>query len=997
MTERRERRAWTVLAPVGAALILAGLGAGLAAAFAPSSSWLVRAASAAAGGVAGVLGGFWVGQIYERRQDRAAARRARDDVLDPLSADSSNNGSVFDVLLATSTEAAPFRGRKDDLAWLERWWDNPRPVVVVAGPAGIGKTRLVTEFASNRPAPWASGWLRVGHGTDAVAAIRACSDPALVLVDDADQRPDLAAFLASLTADRGAGTAVRVILITRGSGLASRLAATLDDRSRGMLDGIRELLPGPLGDAGDRARWFGEAVRAYARARNVPPPDLPDHLSGHVTDLAEPILTLHALALLAVLDSEGSRPVALQAEGLPFDQVAAALFSHEQYRWQTSARQTEFGLTDLTSPVQAQAIAALLLARPTDHEQAVAVLGRVSELATASEERRANVARWASFLYPSDPSWPIQIKPDILSGWFAITQLTQTAELGSLVRTMTVAQKATLLLLLAQASDYMPQAVQTFTHVIATDISRLAEAGVAAALTASKGQWHLDDELARLIVQASWSADTLGRVGDQLAGRLPRTRAGVAEARVKIARADGDATDLAQALTELCLALTTLGRYQEALAATEEAVGLLRALAQDNPDRQLDLARGLGYLGFCLAQLGRNQEALAATEEAVGLLRALAQDNPARQLDLAQTLDHFGDRLAQLGRNQEALAATEEAVGLLRALAQDNRARQLDLAAALDDLGDRLARLGRYREGLAANEEAVALLRALARDNLDDQPRLARAVGDLGIRLANLGRYQDALAANEEAVALLRALAQDNPGQQASLAVALDHLGLVLAELGRYHKALAPANESVALLRALARDNPDDQPRLGAALANLASDLARLGRHHEALAATKEAVGLYRTLARDNPDDQPALAAALGNLGVDLAALHLDREALTATEESVGLWRPLVQENAAHQPRFAKVLDNLGARLAQLGRHQEALAAIEEAVDRWKALAQTDPDQYQEIYNREQAQLRRYLSLYGQESASILRHLPDDSPDHHESHHIPPVPNLPEE
>jgi polynucleotide 5'-kinase involved in rRNA processing len=72
--------------------------------------------------------------------------RAREQVLDALRADPASEGSVFDVLLATSTKAAPFRGRLDKLARLDEWWDDPKqqPVVVVTGPAGTGKTRLVT-------------------------------------------------------------------------------------------------------------------------------------------------------------------------------------------------------------------------------------------------------------------------------------------------------------------------------------------------------------------------------------------------------------------------------------------------------------------------------------------------------------------------------------------------------------------------------------------------------------------------------------------------------------------------------------------------------------------------------------------------------------------------------------------------------------------------------------------------------------------------------------
>lgn len=82
MADRHERRGWAVLGAVVAALILAGVGAGVAGAFAPNASWLVRAAGAAVGAVAGLA-------------------------------------AAIDVLLATSTEAAPFRGRKEDLAWLD--------------------------------------------------------------------------------------------------------------------------------------------------------------------------------------------------------------------------------------------------------------------------------------------------------------------------------------------------------------------------------------------------------------------------------------------------------------------------------------------------------------------------------------------------------------------------------------------------------------------------------------------------------------------------------------------------------------------------------------------------------------------------------------------------------------------------------------------------------------------------------------------------------------
>jgi tetratricopeptide (TPR) repeat protein len=648
MADRRERRGWVVLAAVGAALVLAGVGAGVGGWLAPSASWVARAAGAGVGAIAALAAAIWADRAYQRREGRAGALHARDEVLGALVADPASEGSVFDVLLATSTKAAPFRSRADDLAWLDRQWDDPKqPVVVVTGPAGTGKTRLVTRFAQGRPLPWVSGWLSEGRGADAVAKIRACRDPALILVDDADQRPDLAALLASVKTDPGTEPVVRVILITRAAGLVNRLAGQLDDWSRGMLDDVRELPLGPFGGADDRARWFGEAVRAYARARRVPPPDLPAHLGDYITDPAEPILTLHAQALLAVLDSERSRPMGPRAEGPPFDQVAAALFAHEQHRWKTSAEQSEFGLTDLTGPVQAQAIAALVLASPADQKQAVAMLRRVPDLAKAPAERRANIARWAAHLYPGDPPWPIQIKPDMLAEWFAVTQvITETLELAGLLSVMTPEQQAALLVLLAHASDHIIQAAQLFADIVAADTTHIAEAGVAAALTASAGRRRLDGELARLIGQATWSADALGRIEVQMTERLPRTLAAVAEVWVQIARTNNDAVGLAKALDNLGAGLTGVGRYQEALAATEEAVGLWRPLARDNPAHQPGLAEALDNRGVGLGLLGRYQQGLAATEEAVGLWRPLARDNPAHQPDLARAQTNLGGHLA---------------------------------------------------------------------------------------------------------------------------------------------------------------------------------------------------------------------------------------------------------------------------------------------------------------------------------------------------------------
>ncbi len=64
-------------------------------------------------------------------------------------------------------------------------------------------------------------------------------------------------------------------------------------------------------------------------------------------------------------------------------------------------------------------------------------------------------------------------------------------------------------------------------------------------------------------------------------------------------------------------------------AVAQLIVTLRRALAADNPARQADLASALANLGVRLYRVGRYEEALEATQESVALRRALAADNPA--------------------------------------------------------------------------------------------------------------------------------------------------------------------------------------------------------------------------------------------------------------------------------------------------------------------------------------------------------------------------------
>ena len=236
----------------------------------------------------------------------------------------------------------------------------------------------------------------------------------------------------------------------------------------------------------------------------------------------------------------------------------------------------------------------------------------------------------------------------------------------------------------------------------------------------------------------------------------------------------------------------------------------------------------LTNLGACYSELGRPDEALAPTEEAVAGYRALAADNPAHLPHLAMALTNLSNRYRELGRPDEALAPTEEAVAGYRELAADNPAHLPHLAMALTNLGNRYSELGRPDEALAPTEEAVAGYRELAAENPAYLPDLAGALTNLGHCYRSLGREAEYQARWQECLQSIaephhpylyygRAAAANagDPGAVAWLASAIartpndDELLAPLHEQARRHRAHDPATFDTQWATASGAEPPD--------------------------------------------------------------------------------------------------------------------------------------------------------------------------------------------
>ena len=457
------------------------------------------------------------------------------------------------------------------------------------------------------------------------------------------------------------------------------------------------------------------------------------------------------------------------------------------------------------------------------------------------------------------------------------------------------------------------------------------------------------------------------------------------------------AKDAADALGVLAVRLSDMGRPEEALSPSQEAVTIYRRLAEANPGAYLpDLAGSLNNLGAMLSELGRRVEALSPAQEAVTIYRRLAEANPGAYLpDLAGSLNNLGIRLSELGRREEALSPAQEAVTIYRRLAEANPGAYLpDLAMSLNNLGIRLSELGRREEALSPAQEAVTIRRRLAEANPGAYlPDLAGSLNNLGAMLSELGRREEALSPAQEAVTIYRRLAEANPGAYLpNLAASLNNLGIRLSELGRREEALSPAQEAVTIYRRLAEANPGAYlPDLAGSLNNLGAMLSELGRREEALSPAQEAVTIYRRLAEANPGAYlPDLAMSLNNLGIRLSELGRREEALSPAQEAVTIYRRLAEANpGAYLPNVAMSLNNLGAMLSELGRREEALSPAQEAVTIYRRLAEANPGAYLPNLAASLNNLGAMLSELGrreealspaQEAVTIYRRLAEANP-----------------
>jgi tetratricopeptide (TPR) repeat protein len=835
---------------------------------------------------------------------------------------------------------------------------------LVHASAGLGKTRALIEIADELTRT--HGWLAGFVPRDVRGAGRELSEGTLerlilggrdakglmLIVDYAEARQEDVVWLADKLIRRAEGmpTPARLVLLSRGSGVWWR-ELVLKNQSLQELcslggDAYDEFeIPEEI-KLQDRRNLFEASVSAFSKYRSVAPAKPPEAPSTELlqaieteNDYDRPLAVqiaalLHVAGVDAAEGRQGMAGLLDRILGLEYEHWDKTLNIAGQANWQTATKNGVAQVTLVGQVDSAQAVEALIERDPLFHN--------------AKDIDVSRVRHALSLIFPGENDGLAGLEPDLI-GEHHVADVATNALVDACLdwagddreqrqHILTVLNRATR----AEHGANANRAAAQLDRLVRTQAAALGGDFVKVALEtpgqlldlcpALEAQLESLDEPALSVIDEQLPLQSLTLM--ELSLSVAARRAELARKLDAAAAAPADIppgmreeilNHLAAQVSTVGIRLSNLGRREEALAASQEAVDIYRRLAQTRPDAVLpNLATTLNNHGSDLSSLGRREEALAATQEAVDIYRRLAQTRPDAVLpDLAGSLNNLGIRLSNLGHREEALAATQEAVDIRRRLAQTRPDAVLpDLARSLNNLGRDFFNFGRHNEALAATQEAVDIRRRLAQARPDAfLPDLALSLNSLGICLSNLGRREDALATSQEAVNIYRRLAQTRPDAFLhDLAGGLANLGNRFFSLGRREEALAVNQEAVDIRRRLAQTQPDAfLPDLAMSLNNFGALLSNVGRREEALAATQEAIDIRSRLAQTQPDAfLPNLATSLGVMSDALAALGRHVDAARTATQALEILAPFVER---YPQKYGRLARGIGADIL---RYSEA-------------------------------------------------------------------------
>ncbi|MEV0419360.1 tetratricopeptide repeat protein [Streptosporangium canum] len=1001
MGDRHRRR------PFGFLLLLVLAGAVAAAVPLTPSTWplAVRLMLAVVGAIAAGAAGSYVSEWLTARravkaaEDTAIAEEETRRAALVATREVAAAGESVAGLLRPERGAVAFAGRVEELKSLTGWCRDEVacPVWLLTGQGGVGKTRLALHLAESLPfMEWKFLQVQPGQEVAAVLAAGQMNQRVLLLVDYAETRSELADMLAGVARLEAAGDAdrLRVLLVARQAG---EWWTELDTESYAVRDlvartSMLELAPALDTERGD-LQVVEEALPFFAAARGCSVPQIAVTFNS-----AErlPVLVLHAVALVAVLDEEQGTAGGRAAADLG---VLDRLLGHERRLWDKTARRAGVGV-DLAVLQQVVAAVALLLS-PQDHDEKAirAVVRRAPDLARADDARVGAVVRWLQQVYPGGGERVEALQPDLLAERHVVNQFIKSSELARLcLADLTSTQTERALTLLARACNHQEEAQEILAPAVDKSMPHRINQIVSVAL---QGGAHVGRALYQSLQRKVLAYDEL----EQITNAIPSDSSSLLEAdRLVVKRILSEYFDTMEinrkaywyrALGALDFKASNL---DDALTHTALALDLYASETLSPSHDVMELSRIAHNLGTVLSQKGRGDEGVKFLREAVKIRRQIVHLSGEFQVELAISLINLSSGLRP---SEESLALAREAVQLLEVSPKEHPGKyQAELAGAKLGLASRLDDRGLRTDALEQAKAAVSIYRKVIADSPDiHQYNLASALLNQGNYLEEIGYQRDAIASIEEGVQLLKNLSKTYPNRHdAALAHSLINYATSLGKLeNKNQDAISVMSEAIDICRKLiAVDRVAHGGIFGRALVHMGLLMRRAGRYRESMASIAKGVDIYKDLTRVGESEHVdiELSRALLNLSSSQASCNDLAAALQSAEESLNIL--LTHRQSDHEvyiEEWAKCLVTLSSMLSLSGNQKRAISVTTEAATSYRELAAINPGRHSLMLAHVLAMLgQRYAEfnnyseaiISSKEALSLFKELPTVAPGGHE-------------
>ena len=442
--------------------------------------------------------------------------------------------------------------------------------------------------------------------------------------------------------------------------------------------------------------------------------------------------------------------------------------------------------------------------------------------------------------------------------------------------------------------------------------------------------------------------------------RLADSNAGLATESAAQAIVERDRTrEALQAMTS-GVASNWLGAQRELTseqkAFLENTVAYYQKFATgktDDPEDQYWVAQAEHRLAQLFARLGDFDNSLASSDQAIGLLEKIPADwQPSRvALELAETLHGKDGNLAHLGKTDEALPVARRAVEIARELVAadpNNLQSRLLLSKTMGNLGSRLQQMRQLDDSLAAKTESVMLLERLLLDQPDDQ-KIKRSLGinsmNLGNLFARLNRLKESRVWLHRSMIVRTELVEDDPDSailQFDLSFVLVNLGGLAYRMGDLDEAQTLTERATEIARKLVAQHPiEEQYRrhLNASLTNLSAIYNSNRKFEKSKLTLDEAIALAERSIRDFPD-VPMYRLQLANGKSKLATALTEQgkyhEAIPHHDAAVTQLQEMVQQSIEVDKATRMLESALYSRATALGydgRHNDAVADWDAVID----------------------------------------------------------------